>query len=139
MIRTYDELRQLPTFKERFDYLKLNGRVCEDTFGFDRYLNQVFYRSSEWKEFRDKIILRDEGCDLGIQGREIIGPIYVHHMNPMRIKDIESRLPDIMDERYVVCCSFDTHQAIHYGKDVGYGMEFAVRTLNDTAPWRRTK
>ena len=102
-IRTYSELIKLPTFKERYEYLRLGGRVGEDTFGFDRYLNQAFYKSEEWKSIRDHVIIRDNGCDLGIEGHEIFGRILIHHMNPIRKEDIINRSDILLNPEYLIC------------------------------------
>ena len=114
-IRTYSELIQIPTFEERFEYLKLRGNVGNQTFGYDRYLNQNFYKSSLWRSIRHKIILRDMGCDLAIEGREIYGKIIIHHMNPLTVNDIEESSIYLMNPEFLICVSNDTHQAIHYG------------------------
>ena len=138
MIRTYSELTRLATFQERFDYLKLNGAVGGETFGYDRWMNQLFYTSREWREFRDQIILRDKGCDLGIEGDEIGGIIVIHHMNPITIRDVQERNPDILNPNYVVCCSDRTHKAIHYGDQTFLTVrQGAERKPNDTCPWRK--
>ena len=136
-IRTYSELIELPSFKERFEYLQLNGKVAEETFGYDRYLNQVFYNSYEWKQIRRDVILRDNGLDLGCDDRIIGGRIYVHHMNPILLKDIETRSADILNSEYLISCSFDTHNAIHYG-DITLLPEYEIveRKPNDTIPWK---
>ena len=136
-IRTYSELIELPSFKERFEYLQLNGKVAEETFGYDRYLNQVFYNSYEWKQIRRDVILRDNGLDLGCDDRIIGGKIYVHHMNPILLKDIETRSADILNPEYLISCSFDTHNAIHYG-DITLLPEYEIveRKPNDTIPWK---
>ena len=137
-IRTYSELITLPTFKERFDYLKLNGVIGEQTFGFDRYLNQKFYRLPEWKAIRREVILRDNGCDLGIDDREIPGGarIIIHHMNPMVVKDIINKQDWILDPEYLICTSKLTHDAIHYGDESILYTDPIVRMPNDTVPWR---
>lgn len=137
-IKTYSELITLPTFEERYEYLKLDGSVCEETFGFDRYLNQEFYqRSQEWKRIRDFVILRDQGCDLGIEGREIRGKILVHHMNPITKEDILKRSKFLLDPEYLICTLKSTHDAIHYG-DSDLLMKGPVeRRANDTCPWRK--
>lgn len=135
-IRSYSELIALPTFEERFEYLKLNGRVGKDTFGFDRYLNQTFYRSSKWKSIRDQVIIRDNGCDLGIYGYDITGRILIHHMNPITMDDIEKESDFLLDPEYLICTTHNTHNAIHYGNDnltIKLPME---RTPNDTCPWK---
>lgn len=115
MIRKYSDLKSLSTLESRYDYLKLNGVVGKETFGFDRYLNQRFYKSIEWKRIRDLVILRDNGCDLGIQGFEIHRAILIHHMNPVLVEDIKLRNPDILNPEFLICTSEQTHQAIHYG------------------------
>lgn len=136
-MRTYSELLKLVTFDERLEYLRLDGSVGKETFGFDRYLNQRFYKSMEWRKIRRDVILRDNGCDLGVPGREIAGRIFIHHMNPIAVRDIVSADELVMDPEYLVCVSFDTHNAIHYGskKLLLPNMEFS-RAVNDTAPWR---
>lgn len=135
-IRSYDELCQLPTFEERYEYLKLNGRIGEETFGSDRYLNQVFYTSDEWKEIRRIVILRDNGCDLGIPGREIKGPIYVHHMNPIRVEDILRHSSILVRPKFLICTSKLTHDAIHYGDEGLLQADYKERKPFDTCPWR---
>ena len=137
MIRTYSELSQLASFKERFEYLQLDGTVGTDTFGFDRWLNQKFYRSREWKRLRDEIIIRDNGCDLGIEGFEIRGRIYIHHMNPILQKDILDQTDLLLNPDFLICCTHETHNAIHYGDDSFISsLEPVMRTRNDTCPWR---
>lgn len=135
-LRTYSELILLPTFKERFEYLKLDGVVGEDTFGFDRYLNQQFYHSQEWKRIRDQVIVRDNGCDLGIDGYFIRGHIYIHHMNPISVHDIIRHSGYSISPEYLVCVSQDTHNAIHYGDASKLQREPIVRRPNDTCPWK---
>lgn len=115
MLRTYRHLLILPTFEERFQYLKLDGKVGQETFGFDRYFNQKFYRSTEWKQIRNFVIARDQGCDLAIFDREIQGRIYVHHMNPISLEDIKDATDYLLNPDYLVCVSKETHDAIHYG------------------------
>lgn len=137
MIRTYTELSRLTTFKERYQYLKLNGSVGTDTFGFDRYMNQNFYRSREWKSIRDQVIVRDCGCDLGVEGYEIHGRIYIHHMNPILLEDIENRTEFLLNPEYLITTSHNTHNAIHYGDESLIIMEPVVRTRNDTCPWKQ--
>lgn len=137
IIRTYSELIQLPTFEERYRYLRLGGRVGEDTFGFDRYLNQLFYKSDEWLAIRDEIIIRDNGCDLGIEGREIFGRILIHHMNPIRVKDIVDRTDYLLNPEYLICTVKNTHDAIHYGNEESLILVPRERTKNDTCPWRK--
>lgn len=138
-IKCYSELVLLSTFLERFRYLKITGKVGEETFGFDRYLNQLFYRSPEWKRIRDKIIVRDLGCDLGVEGMEIFGKILIHHMNPIRMADIRERSDFLLNPEYLICVSNDTHQAIHYGDESLLMTAPAPRAPNDTCPWKKTK
>lgn len=136
-MRTYSELITFPTFEERFQYLKLDGRVGEDTFGFDRYLNQRFYRSEEWKQVRREVIIRDNGCDLAIPDREIFGRIIVHHMNPISVSDIDGNEKYILDPEYLITTFKLTHDAIHYGDEsILTESEPIIRTQNDTCPWR---
>lgn len=136
-IRTYSELIRLPTFEERFRYLKLDGLVGKDTFGFDRYLNQEFYRSKEWKEVRDFVIVRDNGCDLGMDGYEIVGRIYIHHMNPITVNDIVHSSDFLLNPDYLVCVSHNTHNAVHYGDENLLVTAPVERRKNDTCPWKR--
>lgn len=135
-IKTYSELSLLPTFRERYQYLRLSGQVGEDTFGFDRYLNQVFYRSQEWKRVRDYVILRDNGCDLGVPGFEIHEKIIIHHMNPITVQDIRHANEDLLDPEFLICVRHNTHNAIHYGDESLLITEPIVRMPNDTCPWR---
>ena len=137
-IKTYSELITFPTFEERYRYLKLDGVVGEDTFGFGRYLNQEFYqRDQEWKRIRDFVIIRDQGCDLGVEGREIRGKILVHHMNPITKDDILKRSEFLLNPEYLICTLKSTHDAIHYG-DENLLMKGPVeRKPNDTCPWRK--
>lgn len=135
-IRCYSELITLPTFEERFKYLQLNGQVGKSTFGFDRYINQNFYRSSEWKRVRNEIILRDNGCDLGMEGYEIHGRILIHHMNPITIADIESMSEYLMNPEYLISTIHNTHNAIHYGDENLLIKEPIERKPNDTCPWK---
>lgn len=135
-IRTYSELIKIPTFKERFEYLRLNGKVGEETFGFDRYLNQVFYKSPEWRAARDFVIIRDQGCDLAMEGHEIFGKILVHHMNPISMEDIVHRTEYLLDPEYLICTIKNTHDAIHYGDGSLLITGPIERTKNDTCPWR---
>ena len=135
-IKTYSELILLPTFEERFKYLQLNGRVGDDTFGFDRYINQKFYRSAEWKRIRDYIIIRDHGCDLAADGYEIHGRILIHHMNPITISDIKFSTEYLMNPDYLICVTHNTHNAIHYGDEKQIITGPIVRTKNDTCPWK---
>ena len=136
-MKTYSELSKLKTFKERFEYLKLDGLIGEETFGWDRYLNQVFYKSPEWRSTRDKIIVRDNGRDLGVEGYDIFGKIIIHHMNPMSLGDIANRNPDIFNPEYLICVSHETHNAIHYGDANQLNLGPIERTVNDTCPWRK--
>lgn len=135
-IRTYSDLILLPTFEERFKYLQLNGRVGDDTFGFDRYINQNFYRSAEWKRIRDLVIMRDNGCDLALEGHEIYGRILIHHMNPITVKDVELSTEYLMNSEYLICVTHNTHNAIHYGDEKLLMKGPVVRTKNDTCPWK---
>ena len=136
-MRTYSELIDLPTFEERFRYLQLSGEVGVDTFGFDRFLNQVLYRSKEWKSVRDKVLVRDGCCDLAVQDRVIFSRPIVHHMNPMSVEDIKNHSGLLMDPEYLITVSHNTHNAIHYG-DEGLLVPTLVnvRTKNDTCPWK---
>lgn len=137
-IRSYTELSQLKTFDERFQYLQLNGRVGRDTFGFDRIFNQRFYRSQEWKSIRDFVIIRDNGCDLGVEGHEIYGSrIIIHHMNPISLEDIEKSSSFLLNPEYLITTIHRTHNAIHYGDESLLIRDPIERTKNDTCPWRR--
>ena len=140
LIRTYTELIQLPTFIERFRYLKLGGKVGEDTFGWERYLNQHFYTTTEWRNFRRQIIIRDRGCDLGVDGHEYADNeiVFIHHLNPINSKDIINQTEFLMNPEYVVSCRKRTHDAIHYGDESSVlPFEMTFRSPNDTCPWRR--
>lgn len=136
-IRTYSELILLPTFKERYEYLKLGGKVGEETFGFDRYLNQKFYKSKEWRDIRDYVIMRDNACDLGIEDREIHSRIIIHHMNPITKYDIVNQTEFLTNPDYMICTLKRTHDAIHYGDDSILFSDIVIRSKNDTCPWRR--
>lgn len=137
-IRTYEELSKLKTFEERYEYLKLDGSVGEETFGFDRYLNQKFYKyDPDWKKVRDEVIFRDNGCDLGIEGREINGLILVHHMNPITKDDILNRSEYLLNPNYLITTIKSTHDAIHYGSSDLLMKDPVVRSKNDTCPWRK--
>lgn len=136
-IRSYSELIRFPTFEERFEYLKLGGRVGEDTFGFDRYLNQIFYRSQEWKRIRDQVIVRDNGCDLAAEGYDICGRILIHHMNPISLRDIEERSDILLNPEYLISTTHNTHNAIHYGDNNLLVTGPIERTPFDTCPWKR--
>ena len=135
-IRTYSELIAFPTFEERFKYLQLNGQVGESTFGFDRYMNQVFYRSQKWKSIRDFVIIRDCGCDLGVEGHNIHGKIIIHHMNPLSVRDIETESDFLLNPDFLICTTHNTHNAIHYGDENLLVTAPIERTKNDTCPWR---
>ena len=136
-IRTYSELITLPTFEERFRYLRLKGSVGEDTFGFDRYMNQKFYRSAQWKRIRDQVIVRDMSCDLGIEDRVIFDKVLIHHMNPITSKDIRYVTDMLLNPEYLICVSHRTHNAIHYGDEDLLVTAPVMRTPNDTCPWKR--
>lgn len=136
-IRSYSELITIPTFEERFRYLQLDGRVGEETFGFNRYLNQIFYKSDEWLRVRDLVIVRDNGCDLGIEGREIYGKILIHHMNPITIDDIIKRSKYLLDPEYLITTVKNTHDAIHYGDDSLLIKGPIERSKYDTCPWKK--
>lgn len=134
-IRRYSELRRLETFKDRYDYLQLKGHVGESTFGFDRYINQQFYRSRQWKQIRDKVIARDEGLDLGIPGYEIYDRIIIHHMNPMTVENIEHGDSDILDPEFLITTTHKTHNAIHYGDASLLPRTLTERRPGDTKLW----
>ena len=137
-IKTYSELITLPTFEERFCYLKLDGSVGKETFGFKRWLNQEFYHSDKWLRFRDEIIIRDEGCDLGVPGYEIFGSILIHHLNPITYEDLLNQSPCVFDPENVICTKLNTHNAIHYGGQESLACRnFTERARNDTCPWKR--
>ena len=136
MIKCYSELSQLSTFEERFDYLSLKGHVGEETYGFDRWINQTFYRSREWKQVRYYVIERDTGCDLGIKGREIQSHIIVHHMNPILVKDITDSTSFLLDPEYLICTTDITHNAIHYGDKSLLITMPKERKPNDNCPWK---
>lgn len=136
MIRTYSDLQTLETFEQRFAYLKLSGSVGDATFGYDRYLNQEFYRSRLWRHARDVVIARDYGCDLGIRGYEIHDRVYVHHMNPISPEDIIHSNVDILNAEYLICVTHDTHNAIHYGDEsLLKRRQLVVRRPGDTNLW----
>jgi hypothetical protein len=135
-IRTYAEMSRLQTFEERFEYLKISGAVGRDTFGFDRYLNQIFYKSKEWKSIRNQVILRDNGCDLGLDGYDIYGKILIHHMNPITKEDVLGRSDLLLNPDYLICVTHDTHNAIHYGNKETLASLPMERHANDTCPWR---
>ena len=136
MVRTYSDLSKFLTFKDRYDYLRLGGVVGESTFGFDRYLNQVFYRSQRWKKVRDHVIIRDLGCDLGIEGREIHEKILIHHMNPITIDDVMNESDYLIDPEFLITTTLNTHNAIHYGDESLLMISLVERTRHDTCPWK---
>lgn len=137
MIRNYSELITLRTFKERFEYLKLDGIVGEETFGFDRYMNQIFYKSKEWASVRREVIIRDNGCDLGVDGYEIHGKILIHHMNPINLSDIVHKTDELLNPDYLITTVLSTHNAIHYGDASLLPVLPIERRANDTCPWKR--
>lgn len=137
-IKTYSELCRLSTFEERYQYLRLTGFVGQETFGFDRYLNQIFYqRDPRWKRIRDYVIVRDNGCDLGVEGYEIRGRILVHHMNPITIEDLERESDYLLDPEFLISTAHITHNAIHYGDENLLIKPPIERTRFDTCPWRQ--
>ena len=136
MIRTFSELSNLKTFEERYEYLKLGNIVGDSTFGFDRYINQILYKSSRWKKTRDSVIIRDNGCDLGIDGREIYDKILVHHMNPISVEDVTLERDYIFDPEFLISTSTNTHNAIHYGNQQTLIKMPIERRKNDTCPWK---
>lgn len=144
-MKSYSEMIKLPSFEERFNYLKLNGRIGESTFGSSRYFNQKFYRTPEWLQLRDQIIVRDGGCDLGcldrpiiakkVKGR-IVGTLHIHHINPITLEDIEKRSDKLFDPENLICVSDLTHKALHYGDFSLLVSDYKPRSLNDTCPWK---
>lgn len=134
--KTYNECIKFKTFDERFTYLQLRGLVGEETFGYSRYLNQILYRSPEWKSLRQQIIMRDNGCDLAMDGYEVCGKILIHHINPISLQDIEERNPKVFDMNNLITVSFMTHQAIHYGSKDLLLLDPVERRPNDQCPWR---
>ena len=137
IIKTYSELISIPTYEERFDYLKLEGVVGKDTFGYDRYLNQAFYNSPEWRRFRRDMIIRDNGCDLACEGYDIRGRIILHHINPLTQEDLINRKEALFNPENIICVSHNTHNAIHYGDANLLIIGPVERTANDTCPWKR--
>lgn len=133
--RTYRELRSIDGFEKRFRYLSLRGEVGVSTFGFDRYLNQRFYTSREWRQLRDHVIVRDEGCDLGIEGYEIHDKILVHHMNPVIIDDLVAGEDSVLDPNFLITTTHRTHNAIHYGDERLLPKQFKPRERGDTRLW----
>lgn len=135
VIKCYTELRRLKSFEERYRYLRLSANVGDNTFGYDRYLNQMLYTSKKWLNIRDGIIIRDLGCDLGIEDYEIHGKIIVHHMNPITIEDIELDRDEVFDPEFLICTTHDTHNAIHFGNESLLPRLPIIRRRNDTCPW----
>lgn len=133
--KCYSELRQLLTFDERFEYLKLSGGVGRATFGFDRHINQHFYESREWKQVRDHVILRDKGCDLGIEGYEIHHGLLIHHMNPMTLDDLVSQRTWVLEPEYLITTTHNTHNNIHFGSKSPYPRVVLERNPGDTKLW----
>lgn len=141
-IRTYSELILLPSFEERFRYLKLSGKIGEETFGWERYLNQKFYTSQEWRAIRREIVIRDHGCDLGMYGHEYDSrePVYIHHMNPIATKDILDQTEYLLNPEYLISCRKSTHDAIHYGDEtLLQSYTLTARRPNDTCPWKQSE
>lgn len=136
MIRCYSDLKRIDSFRERYLYLKLSGKVGEDTFGLDRYVNQLLYKSKRWKLTRSQVIIRDNGCDLGVEGHDLDRYIVVHHMNPITLEDIEYDRDEIYDLEYLISCSSRTHQAIHFGDEGLIPKDYVERKPNDTCLWR---
>lgn len=136
MIRCYKDLSRLESFIERYQYLKIHGKVGEETFGLDRYINQSLYKSQRWKNIRSQVIIRDNGCDLGVDGHEIDRYIVVHHMNPITLEDIEEERDVVFDPEYLICCTSRTHQAIHFGDEGLLPKDYVERRPNDTCLWR---
>lgn len=136
MMKSYSELIRIPSFEERFQYLRINGIVGEETFGCDRYLNQIFYKSEEWKRIRRRVIIRDNGCDLAWDEYEIKGIIVIHHINPITKEDILNRSSKLFDLENLICTSVNTHKAIHYGNEEMLPKKIVERTMNDTCPWK---
>jgi len=134
--KNYSELCELDTFEERFRYLKLDGAVGIDTFGFDRYMNQQFYKSKEWKDIRNYVIVRDNGCDLGVDGYELHGKILIHHMNPITQNDIIHSTDILLNPEFLITTCLNTHNGIHYGDESCLNVHLIERTPNDTIPWR---
>lgn len=137
IIKTYSELITIPTFEERFDYLKLDGVVGQSTFGYDRYLNQVLYNSHEWRKFRRDMIIRDQGRDLACEGFDLMNLIVAHHINPITVEDVINRHPKVFDPENIICCSDRTHRALHYGDKSLLLIAPIVRLPNDTCPWKK--
>ena len=136
-IRTYSELIKFQNFTDRFNYLRLDGSVGDATFGFDRYINQIFYRSNKWRSIRDHVIIRDNGCDLGVDGFDIHGRVLIHHMNPITIEDIREESEFLLNPDFLICTTHNTHNAIHYGDERLLITTPVERTKNDTCPWKK--
>lgn len=136
VLRRYSELKRLKTFEERYEYLRIGGLVGESTFGFERYLNQALYTSQKWRQLRNQIIIRDNGCDLGIEGRDIFDKIIIHHMNPLTREQVQNPDDSMFDPEYLICVSHNTHNAIHYGDASLLSKEYVPRRPNDTCPWK---
>lgn len=136
-IRTYSELIKFQSFTDRFNYLRLDGSVGDSTFGFDRYINQIFYRSNKWRSIRDHVIIRDNGCDLGVDGFDIHGRVLIHHMNPITIEDIREESEFLLNPDFLICTTHNTHNAIHYGDERLLITAPVERTKNDTCPWKK--
>lgn len=135
--KSYSEMSQCGTFDERYNYLKLQGEVAGETFGFDRYLNQKFYKSREWKRVRDQVIVRDNGCDMGLKDYPIKGKILIHHINPLSLDEVSNGSPALLDPNNLVCVSHETHNAIHYGdQTIVKDKTLVERRPNDTSPWK---
>lgn len=137
MIRRYSELARLKTFKERYEYLRLGGLIGESTFGFERFLNQALYTSQRWKQVRNQIIVRDNGCDLGIEGRDIYDKIIIHHINPLVREQMRDPDESIFDPEFLICVSHQTHNAIHFGDENLLQKDYVPRRPNDTCPWKK--
>lgn len=136
MLRCYSDLIRLPSLQERFEYLRLNGEVGEELFGYARYLNQEFYHGNGWNDVREQVIIRDQGCDLGVRGWKIVGNIYVHHMNPITLEQLKNRDPILLDPEYLISCSYNTHQAITWGSEAMLPKPIVIRRPGDTCPWK---
>jgi hypothetical protein len=135
MVRSYSELGRLSTFEQRFDYLVLHGDVGRSTFGFDRHMNQRFYTSTQWRQLRDHVIARDNGCDLGVSGYEIHHRLYIHHMNPLTMEDLVDAHPRILDPKFLITTTHQTHNAIHYGDKNLLAKPLVERRSGDTKLW----
>ena len=136
-MRTYTELAKMPTFMERYQYLRLNGKIGEELFGYTRYLNQVFYQSERWRKVRRQVIIRDKGCDLGVDGYDIFGTVYVHHMNPITLEQLRNDDPMLLDPEFLISVSRRTHDAITLGDELLLPSAPIIRRPNDTCPWKQ--